>query len=298
MQSMNVYTAILLYFCSTRIMSNTGFLYIVPTPIGNLKDITQRAIEVLQSVAAIACEDTRHSRILLEHLGIQKPTFSLHDHNESQRITTVIERLESGDSLALISDAGTPLISDPGYKIVHACREARLNVVSLPGPCAAITALAGSGLPSDSFCFKGFVPVKQQAKRQLAETLLSESATSIFYEAPRRIVDTLSVFADVLPENQTIVVAKELSKTFETYRYGAARDVHTWFADDPLRQKGEFVIMVAPAQQQDTGISEEAQALMRTLLAHLPAKKAAAVVAEHYGLKKNALYQWSLTLDK
>ena len=275
-------------------MSNTGFLYIVPTPIGNLQDITQRAIQVLSEVSAIACEDTRHSRVLLEHLGIKKPTFSIHDHNESQRIALVIERLEKGESLALISDAGTPLISDPGYKIVHACREHSLPVISLPGPCAAITALAGSGLPSDTFTFKGFFPVKQQAKENVTHTLLTETATSIFYEAPRRILSTLSVLAELLPTGQSLVVAKEISKTFETYRYGSAKKVYTWFAAEDVRQKGEFVILISPGLAQDEALPMAAKDLLRLLYTEMPPKKAAGVVATHYGLKKNTLYQWAL----
>ncbi len=275
-------------------MSQPGCLYIVPTPIGNLQDITLRALSILQSVDAIACEDTRHSRILLQHFSIDKPTFAVHDHNESMMVDKVIQRLEKGHSVALISDAGTPLISDPGYVLVHACRLAGANVVALPGPCAAITALSGAGLPTDQFTFRGFLPVKQQAKQQAIEALLHSYCTSVFYEAPRRVLDTMKMMEQCLPDTITIVMAKEISKTFETFISGNASTIIAWLEASPAHQKGEFVLMVGPAEKDTSDISLAAQALMRSLQTQLPPKKAAGIVAEHYGLKKNAVYQWSL----
>ncbi|HAB79163.1 MAG TPA: 16S rRNA (cytidine(1402)-2'-O)-methyltransferase [Glaciecola sp.] len=275
-------------------MSDTGCLYIVPTPIGNLQDITLRALTILKSVDAIACEDTRHSRVLLQHFSIDKPTFAVHDHNESMMVNKVIQRLEKGESIALISDAGTPLISDPGYVLVHACREINANVIALPGPCAAVTALSGAGLPTDQFIFRGFLPVKQQAKQQAIEALQHSYCTSVFYEAPRRVLDTMKMMERCLPDTITIVMAKEITKTFETFISGSASKIIEWLEAEPAHQKGEFVLMVGPAEKDTSEISLEAQTLMRSLQSHLPPKKAAGIVAEHYGLKKNSIYQWSL----
>lgn len=278
-------------------MSQPGSLYIVPTPIGNLQDITLRALDVLRDVSAIGCEDTRHSRVLLQHFNIDKPTFALHDHNESAQITKVIQRLEMGESIALISDAGTPLISDPGYGLVHACRLAEHSVIALPGPCAAITALSASGLPIDQFMFRGFLPVKQQAKQHAISELNHAYYTSIFYESPRRVLDTMKVMDTELDAEIIIVLAKELTKTFETFVSGSAQKIIDWLEATPVHQKGEFVLMVGPASKSTSEISLEAQSLFIQLQAHLPPKKAAGIVAEHYGLKKNAIYQWSLSLE-
>lgn len=275
-------------------MSKLGSLYIVPTPIGNLQDITLRALDVLREVSAIGCEDTRHSRVLLQHFNIDKPTFALHDHNESAQITKVIQRLENGESIALISDAGTPLISDPGYGLVHACRLAQHSVIALPGACAAITALSASGLPTDQFIFRGFLPVKQQAKQQVISELNQTYCTSIFYESPRRVLNTMKVIKSELNPKILMVLAKELTKTFEHYVSGTSQHIIDWLEATPVHQKGEFVLMVGPAAQSKSEISPEAQSLFTQLQTYLPPKKAAGIVAEHYGLKKNAVYQWSL----
>ena len=190
-------------------MADFGSLFIVPTPIGNLEDITLRAIRTLKEVDLIAAEDTRHSQKLLQHFDISTRLISLHDHNESQRATQLIEKMQQGMNIALISDAGTPLISDPGYGLVNQCRANNLEVIPLPGACAAITALSGAGLATDRFRFEGFLPAKQQAKAQALESIERETATSVFYESPRRITDTLQAIVDVLGCERRVVLAKE-----------------------------------------------------------------------------------------
>lgn len=278
-------------------MSDVGKLFIVPTPIGNLGDISRRALSVLTEVDLIAAEDTRHSLKLMQHYDIQTRLISLHDHNESQRALELIEKLQQGFNVALISDAGTPLISDPGYGLVNQCRAANLVVIPLPGPCAAITALSAAGLPTDRFRFEGFLPVKMQAKHQALSTLLLESATSVFYESPRRIAQTVADIVEVLGPEREIVLAKELTKTFETFFGGSAGDCLTWLTSDPNHQRGEFVLMVAGVKISQTEVSTEAISLLKLLMKELPLKKAAALTAEHFNLKKNTLYQLGLELN-
>lgn len=272
-------------------------LYIVPTPIGNLQDITQRAIDVLSSVAWIAAEDTRHSAKLLQHFSIQAKTLSLHDHNEDSRSQMLCQKLLNGETVALISDAGTPLISDPGYKLVSRCREQGIDVIALPGPCAAITALSASGLATDKFIFEGFLPAKTVARQTALEALTSRPHTTVFYEAPRRVLDTLKDVQAVLGDTRHIVLAKELTKTFERYISGNAQTVIDWLEADAVHQKGEFVLMIDGVQIDQNAISAEAMSLLKRLKADLPLKKAAAIVADHYQLKKNALYQAGLDLE-
>jgi len=276
-------------------MTNIGTLYIVPTPIGNLNDISQRALDILASVDLIACEDTRHTSRLLNHYDITTKTISLHDHNEAARSGYLVDKIKQGASIALVSDAGTPLISDPGYVFVKACRSEQINVIALPGPCALTTALSGSGLATDKFAFFGFLPVKQQAKSQALSTLVQKGCTSIFYEAPRRIRDTLAVCAEVFDEHHEIVLAKEISKTFETYKVGKASEILEWLDEDPVHQKGEFVLMIhLSKREQDDEFVPQAIALLVALKKELPLKRAAAIVAEHYDVKKNALYKYAL----
>ena len=271
-------------------------LYIVPTPIGNLEDITTRALKTLESADWIAAEDTRHTQRLLQHFSIKTRTLSLHEHNEEKRAAMLCHRLQDGESVALVSDAGTPLISDPGFVLVRHCREHGIPVVPLPGPCAAITALSGSGLPTDRFIFEGFLPVKSQAKENRLALLTDRHATTVFYEAPRRVIATLKDIQKILGNERNVVIAKELTKAFESIISGRPDDVIQWLEAEPARQKGEFVVMVSPAPEQDTGIPAEALALLKALTAELPLKKAAAIVAAHYKLKKNALYEVGLTL--
>ncbi|MDF2178448.1 16S rRNA (cytidine(1402)-2'-O)-methyltransferase [Aliiglaciecola sp. CAU 1673] len=278
-------------------MVDSATLYIVATPIGNLGDMTHRAIKVLQEVAIIAAEDTRHSQRLLQHYQINTPLLSLHDHNEKQRAERLVEKLQNGQSIALISDAGTPLISDPGYTLVSRCREAGIKVVPIPGPCAAVAALCAAGLPTDRFRFEGFLPVKEMARRASLASLQGETATVVFYEAPRRIRETLSWLLEELGEARAVVLAKELTKTFETFVAGGAREVLAWLDADEVHQKGEFVLMVGPAPVTPTEIPQEALLLLKRLAEELPLKKAAAITAEQFGLKKNALYQIGLTFN-
>jgi 16S rRNA (cytidine1402-2'-O)-methyltransferase len=274
-----------------QIMTTPGTLYIVPTPIGNLSDISSRALDVLKEVDLIAAEDTRHSSRLLSHYSISTKTISMHDHNEAARSKQLTAKLLEGLSIALVSDAGTPLISDPGFIFVRDCREQGIPVIALPGPCALTTALSASGLPTDKFTFHGFLPAKQQAKAHALTLLTNSGCTTVFYEAPRRIRDTMAACDESLQDDHEIVLAKEISKTFETYKQGKAKDILAWLDADAVHQKGEFVLMIyCPNNLQSDGASQEALALLALLAKELPLKKAAAITAAHYGLKKNALY--------
>ena len=274
-------------------MTISPCLYIVPTPIGNLSDITLRAIEVLKSVDCIAAEDTRHSGVLLQHLDVKVPMLALHDHNEQQRAGLLIQRIQQGQSIALISDAGTPLISDPGYHLVKACRDAGVKVVPLPGPCAAITALSAAGLPTDRFVFEGFLPAKEKGKEDRLQALADETRTMVFYESPRRVIDTLTAMLQVFGDRQ-IVTARELTKTFETIHALPLSAMIPWLQEDDNRTRGEFVLMVAGKAENSDDIPAEVQRTLTLLMKDLPLKKAAALTAEIYGVKKNALYAWGL----
>ncbi|SHH98777.1 16S rRNA (cytidine(1402)-2'-O)-methyltransferase [Ferrimonas marina] len=275
-------------------MSTDVALYIVPTPIGNLGDITQRALEVLEQVALIACEDTRHSGKLLSHFGINTRTMALHDHNERQRAASLIQKLAAGDSVALISDAGTPLISDPGYHLVTQVREAGYKVIPLPGPCAATTALCAAGLPSDRFAFEGFLPAKSKAKRDTLEALCQEPRTLIFYESPRRVLDTIEQMVAVLGPDRPLVLARELTKSFETIHGAPAEELLTWLQQDENRTRGEMVLMVAPFKAAEDALPAEALRTTELLCQELPLKKAAALAAQIHNVKKNALYKHGL----
>ncbi|MBC3765272.1 16S rRNA (cytidine(1402)-2'-O)-methyltransferase [Neptunicella marina] len=278
-------------------MQASGNLYIVATPIGNMADISLRAIETLNQVDLIAAEDTRHSQKLLQHHQIQTRLISVHEHNEAKRASHLISQLKQGMNIALISDAGTPLISDPGYNLVNLCRAEGLNVVPIPGACAAITALCAAGLATDRFRFDGFLPVKMLAREQALTVLQQETATVVFYEAPRRVLDTIKLVQQVLGDERQLVLAKELTKTFENFISGRAQDVIDWLQADEVHQKGEFVLMIAGAQIDASQIPPEAIALLKQLKEELPLKKAAAIVAAHYDLKKNDLYKIGLEFD-
>lgn len=272
-----------------------GNLYIVATPIGNLNDITLRALEVLKQVDLIAAEDTRHSKKLLDAYGIGTRLMSLHDHNEAGRIASLLELLRNGRSVALISDAGTPLISDPGYRLVKAVREAGESVVTVPGACAAIAALSIAGLPTDRFLFVGFLPAKSQARRAALEHLLNESATLVFYESPKRVLDLVQDIADVLGGRQ-VVVTKELTKAFETVFAGTASTVRDWLQADENHLRGEFVVLVEGAVEGGGHIEIEPKVLRALALAseQMSLKKACALVSELTGISKNQLYDAAL----
>lgn len=274
----------------------TGILYIVATPIGNLQDITQRALKTFVQVDLIAAEDTRHSGLLLSHYGIKKPFFALHDHNEQEKAHILVEKLKQGSNIALISDAGTPLISDPGFHLVRQCREAGIRVVPLPGACAAITALCASGIASDRFCFEGFLPAKSKARKDKLENIAEEDRTLIFYESTHRILDMLEDMQAVLGEERYMVLAREMTKTWETITGNTIKNLREWLLEDPNRTKGEMVLIVEgkPKSDNNDEISPQAVKALELIAEELPLKKAAAIVAELYGYKKNALYQFGL----
>ncbi|WP_427835373.1 16S rRNA (cytidine(1402)-2'-O)-methyltransferase [Actinobacillus pleuropneumoniae] len=272
-----------------------GTLYIVATPIGNLGDITQRALDAFAQVDLIAAEDTRHSGLLLSHYGIKKPFFALHDHNEQQKAAVLVEKLQQGLNIALISDAGTPLISDPGFHLVRHCRQAGVKVVPLPGACAAITALCASGIASDRFCFEGFLPAKTKSRCDKLAEVADEPRTLIFYESTHRILDTLEDMQKMLGADRYVVMAREITKTWETIHGDTLANLIAWLNEDSNRIKGEIVLVVeGKPEQTDEAFSAQAVKLLGLLCKELPLKKAAAIVAETFGYKKNALYQYGL----
>ena len=271
-------------------------LYIVPTPIGNLGDITLRALEVLKQVDLICAEDTRHTGKLLSHYDIKSKTMSVHDHNERARVDTLVAKLSQGQSIALVSDAGTPLSSDPGYHLVSGVRAAGFEVVPLPGACAAITALSAAGLPTDKFCFEGFLPAKSAARISQLTLLQTEPRTMVFYESPRRISKTITEMITIFGEDRHIVVGRELTKTFETIHGDNAADLLTWLESDSNNQRGEMVVMVAGYKAQDDAISPHIIDALKLLTTELPLKKAAGLIAKLYDQKKNTLYKLGLEL--
>lgn len=273
-------------------------LYIVPTPIGNLDDITLRAIEVLKNATLIAAEDTRHSKILLDKLGVLNPKMiSCHDHNEEQRASIIIEEVNKGGIVALISDAGSPLINDPGYKVVTLCSKANVKVIPLPGPCALITALEASALPTDKFMFNGFFPVKEKELVETIESLKGVDYTAVFYEAPRRILNTMEKVAQILPEHD-VTLCREMTKTFESFYRLKAKDVPSFLEADSDRTKGEFVVAIGALKEDQGAISPQIVDALKTLVQTTPVKVACNVVANLTGLKKNDLYNLALELKE
>jgi 16S rRNA (cytidine1402-2'-O)-methyltransferase len=276
-------------------MLASGTLYIVATPIGNLADMVPRAIQTLQTVAVIAAEDTRHSARLLAHFDIKTPSIAYHDHSDEHSTERLIQRLLKGEDVALISDAGTPLVSDPGYRLVRKAREHRIQVVPIPGACALIAALSAAGLPSDRFAFEGFLPAKQTARRAFLETLVNDSRTLIFYEAPHRILETLRDVADIFGGERELVMARELTKTFETIKGDSAAALVEWVAADANQQRGEIVLLVKGATKIIVSeLTAEHERIMQVLMEDLPLKQASAIGAKITGLKKNFLYQWAV----
>ena len=267
----------------------SGTLYIVSTPIGNLDDISRRAIAVLGEVDWVAAEDTRHSQRMLEQLGIRSRLISCHDHNESARSEELVARLQSGEQGALISDAGTPLVSDPGYRLVRACHQADVRVVPIPGASALLAALAAAGQPSDRFLFEGFVPAKVAPRQQAIERLAKLSVTSIIYEAPHRVLSFLEALKASVEKDREISLCRELTKQFETIRMGTVADICDWVASDRNQQRGELVLVLSPAAQ-TADWSEQDQALAKSLLAELPVSRVAKIMAAHTGLKRQAVY--------
>ncbi|WAG80057.1 16S rRNA (cytidine(1402)-2'-O)-methyltransferase [Metapseudomonas furukawaii] len=273
-----------------------GTLYVVATPIGNLDDITARALKVLREVSLIAAEDTRHSARLLQHFGIETPLAACHEHNERDHGGRFLSRLLSGEDVALISDAGTPLISDPGFHLVRSAQAAGVRVVPVPGACALIAALSAAGLPSDRFSFEGFLPAKASARRGRLEGVREESRTLIFYEAPHRLLESLEDMRGVFGGDRQAVLARELTKTFETLKGAPLAELCAWVAADANQQRGECVVLVGgwqPPEGEDS-VSAEAVRVLELLLAEMPVKRAAALAAEITGVRKNLLYQEAL----
>jgi len=269
-------------------------LYIVPTPIGNLGDITQRALAVLSSVDLIAAEDTRHTGLLLQHFAISAKMYPLHDHNEQQKAEHLLSKLQEGQSIALVSDAGTPLINDPGYHLVRRCREAGIRVVPLPGACAAIAALSAAGLPSDRFCYEGFLPAKTKSRKDTLMALIEEPRTLIFYESTHRLLDSLQDMVEVWGPDRYVVLAREITKTWENIRGDAVGALLEWVKEDETRKRGEMVLVVEGHKVDTEALPAEALRTLALLQKELPLKKAAALAAEIHGVKKNALYKYAL----
>jgi 16S rRNA (cytidine1402-2'-O)-methyltransferase len=271
-----------------------GVLYIVATPIGNLADITERARTILGQADCVLAEDTRHTLSLCRHYGLQPQLLSLHEHNEEQRVSVVLQRLGDGQSLALVSDAGTPLINDPGYRIVAACHEAGYQVSPVPGPSALLAALSVCGLPTDRFTYHGFLPAKAAARRQCLLDLQQVPATQVFFESCHRIVECLQDIVDVLGAERQICLAREITKRYESISRGSAGDLLCFTRDDANQQKGEFVVLVQGAPPQDASFGVEHQQLLLELARELPPRKATAIVAKHAGLERKLLYDWLL----
>jgi 16S rRNA (cytidine1402-2'-O)-methyltransferase len=273
-------------------------LFVVATPIGHLDDMTFRSIEVLKSVSVIAAEDTRQSAQLLKHYNISTPLTACHDHNESNKIDILIEKLKSGQNIALVSDAGTPLISDPGFKLVRAAQENGIRVIPVPGACAAIAALSAVGLPSDRFSFEGFLSSKQSQRLIQLEKLKHESQTMIIYEAPHRILDSVKDMADVFGADRPVGFAREITKTFETIKKMTLSELVTFIENDRNQQKGEIVLVIggAPDAKDQDVEQEKLDQLLNRLLQDLSVKAASQLAADLTGIKKKIAYQRALEL--
>jgi 16S rRNA (cytidine1402-2'-O)-methyltransferase len=278
-----------------------GVLYIVATPIGNLKDITQRAIETLTSVDIICAEDTRNTRKLLSHLGIKKTLIALHDHNERQQVDRVIHWLEEAKNIALVSDAGTPLISDPGYHLVKALRERYFKIVPIPGASAVITALSAAGLATNKFSFEGFLPAKEVARKQALLNNSNRTYTQIYYESSHRILASVTTMLAVFGATKKVVLARELTKLYEQFFYGNLAELHQWLLEDRLHQKGEFVVMLtATDDEKKPGepIENSVEQILSVLMEELPLKQAAKITAKLTKKSKNDLYKQGLLMQK
>ncbi len=271
-------------------VTQAGTLYVVATPIGNLGDIGGRAREVLAAVDAVCAEDTRHTRQLLGALGIERPLLALHEHNEGEVAWKLVERLRAGDTLALVSDAGTPLVSDPGYRLVREVRAAGLRVSPVPGACAAIAALSVAGLPSDRFCFEGFLPAKSGARRERLEALVGEIRTLVFYESAHRIEESLRDFVAVFGAGREAVLARELTKLFETVLGDTLGELAGRVAADDNQRKGEFVLVVRGCEDDADARLREGQRIYAKLSEHLKPSVAARLAADLSGAPRKSLY--------
>lgn len=271
-------------------------LHIVATPIGNLGDISHRAVETLRAVDLVAAEDTRRCRALLSHLGISRPLVSYHEHSDGRREEKLLRELIHGKQVALVADAGTPLVSDPGYRLVRAARDAGIRVSCVPGPCAAIAALSVAGLPTDRFVFEGFLPARESARRSRLEALLREPRTMVFYESPRRVLALFEDLLAVFGGSREAVLARELSKLHETVLHDGLAPLRDRIAADPEQQLGEIVVLVHGAPAADSPQPIDAEQLLAPLLARLPLSEAVDCAAEISGQPRNALYRKALAL--
>ncbi len=274
----------------TAAQPGSGTLHVVATPIGNLGDLSPRALEILKRVDAICAEDTRHTRQLLAHFGVERPLVALHEHNEGDAATAIVARLLAGESLALVSDAGTPLVSDPGFRLVRAARAAGVRVSPVPGPSALVAALSAAGLPSDRFVFEGFLPAKPKARREQLQALAGEPRTLIFYESSHRIEETLGDMAAAFGGDRPAVVARELTKLFETVLDGDLADLARRVREDANQRKGEFVVLVHGAAEDADAKVAEGRRLYARLCEHLPPSTAAKLAADLSGAPRKALY--------
>lgn len=274
-----------------------GTLYLVGTPIGNLEDITFRALRVLKTVSVIAAEDTRHTGKLLHHFQVTTPQVSYHEHNRQQRIPQLIARLQAGEAIALVSDAGMPGISDPGYELVCACVANQLTVVPIPGPSAVITAIAAAGLPSDRFVFEGFLPVKGKARKARLEALKTELRTTVLYESPHRLIKTLADLADILGADRAVTLARELTKRYEEFWRGTVGDAIAHYQS--TSPKGEFTLLLAPASTPPLSLSKaEITTELKNLLAQGQSRtEASRNLAQRSDLSKREIYQISVEID-
>ncbi|MEO8417372.1 MAG: 16S rRNA (cytidine(1402)-2'-O)-methyltransferase [Methylophilaceae bacterium] len=279
-------------------MSHSGTLYVVATPIGNLQDITLRALEILKCVDAVAAEDTRHTAHLLTHFAIQKKLIAVHEHNEHKAAEQLLARLQAGESIALVTDAGTPGISDPGAIVVDMLRKAGIAVAPIPGASAVIAALSAAGIAAPGFTFYGFLPASGAQRRRALADLKTQTTTLVFYEAPHRVVESVIDMVVVLGTERRLTIARELTKTFETFHRCALGEAAAWLQSDPNQQRGEFVLIVeAPQNKDDDSADKEAERVLQLLLAELPLKQAVKLATEITGAKKNALYERALQLQ-
>ncbi|MFM8454764.1 MAG: 16S rRNA (cytidine(1402)-2'-O)-methyltransferase [Gammaproteobacteria bacterium] len=284
-----------------QISMGFGNLYIVATPIGNLGDISERAIQTLKKVDAVIAEDTRHTLRLLNHFGIEKPILMLHDHNERDMSDKLLERLQKGENFALVSDAGTPLIRDPGYRLCRGAHSRQIKVTPIPGASAIITALSIGAIPCDRFVFEGFLSAKPNSRLNQLETLAQEERSMVFYEAPHRLLSSLEDMVSVFGEERLAMVARELTKKFETYKQDSLLALKNWVQFDPEQQQGEIVIIVAGLKKEQTQLSElnaETEMQLRVLMKELPIKQACRLVSEMTGIRKNILYEFALKMPK
>ena len=276
-----------------------GELYLVATPIGDMTDIAPRALDILNIVDIVAVEDKRRSSRLFSHFGIKTPMISYHDHSEEKQVKKIIDELLCGKSVALISDAGTPLISDPGFKLVNAAKDKSIKVSPIPGPCALIAAISASGLPSNRFIFEGFLPAKSIARITKIQNISADSRTIIFYEAPHRILETLIDMIKVIGPSRKIVLARELTKSYETFISGTLKGVLEIIEKDLNQQKGEIVIVLAGADSSEKKIeTQDSKRILSVLLEDLPLKQAVSLGSKITGVQKNIFYKLALDLKK